>query len=840
MKMSAKAAVGIVSSLDPLSYTQLLTGESDLASAQSSETTANTTFQEMIDEDILQDFEFKSNHSSNQRSRRASFDVLSLSTTTDALSRKRKLSEGRVRISSLGSLDDAAFGLGSFDAIPGSSDGLLCTSDFNPPQPSETENVELLPLFNLSSGNLDQIGELGEEISHSESGYQHKGIIHHDDQVSNESSDNQTIDHGDKQLLLEALIGNSTKRRDRFESWGGMSDISLTMGSTGYCSVMGEIGETATPALQRSLQDEKSDFTVQSSDQHPALPAKISIKRERLYSVASLGEPSVMGVEEIEMDVEKCVVAAAMAEQLADIARVVETVTGSSGSHICKVVSDPVQNNYPANSVSQSTNSQDRMLNKENGYTSEEKSRSLSISSNGILVDYDAVAAAVSAVEAASASIDFSTITISDLSKTAKSCSLLETNAYIANDDRDMEAIRARARAAAGYIPPENFELGEISSSSCRKKTKSTLSQEKATYNRVNSQQYLPDNHTEYNYSAASKASSQKWDEMFECLLEFVKEQTVDTTGMTEKERKEVEWDGNVPTTYKTTDGKALGRWINNQRSAKHKGVLKKEREIKLMSTGLKWSVLSTNSWQDMMDELLLYVSEKTKDGSEWDGNVPTAYKIKGESMIDEDGEERNLGRWINRQRSLYQAGKLRKDRQMVRLHLSLSKKDWHYHSHLLSCKELEGIGLKWSVLSTTTWQSMFETLVDYVKERKSMDGDWDGNVPANFKTDDDPPKALGRWINRQRTARQKHKLKEEFVERLTSLGLKWSVHERRAVIPISQLATPIKSNVTSTKSEDLMSNQLTGACNISPAGKMYPDVVSSGHPTSSDVLSQH
>ena len=98
-----------------------------------------------------------------------------------------------------------------------------------------------------------------------------------------------------------------------------------------------------------------------------------------------------------------------------------------------------------------------------------------------------------------------------------------------------------------------------------------------------------------------------------------------------------LEWDDNVPTTFKTADEKALGRWINNQQAAKHKGVVEKERETKLMSTGLKWSVLSTNSWQDMMDELLLYVTEKTKDGSEWDGNVPTALKVE------EDGEERNL-----------------------------------------------------------------------------------------------------------------------------------------------------------------------------------------------------
>ena len=82
------------------------------------------------------------------------------------------------------------------------------------------------------------------------------------------------------------------------------------------------------------------------------------------------------------------------------------------------------------------------------------------------------------------------------------------------------------------------------------------------------------------------------------------------------------------------------------------------------MSTGLKWSVLSTNSWQDMMDELLLYVTEKTKDGSEWDGNVPTALKVE---LCTKKMEKREIS-------CFYQAGKLRKDRQMVRLQMRLPK----------------------------------------------------------------------------------------------------------------------------------------------------------------------
>ena len=123
-----------------------------------------------------------------------------------------------------------------------------------------------------------------------------------------------------------------------------------------------------------------------------------------------------------------------------------------------------------------------------------------------------------------------------------------------------------------------------------------------------------------------------------------------------------------------------------------------------------------------------------------------------------DDDEDKNLGRWVNRQRSMFQAGKLRKDRQL----------------------SLENIGLKWSMLATTSWESMFETLCQYVEEKKKGGAEWDGNVPANYRTEDIPPRALGRWINRQRSAYGKNKLKPEYVAKLNEIGLKWSIHERR------------------------------------------------------------
>ena len=48
---------------------------------------------------------------------------------------------------------------------------------------------------------------------------------------------------------------------------------------------------------------------------------------------------------------------------------------------------------------------------------------------------------------------------------------------------------------------------------------------------------------------------------------------------------------------------------------------------------------------------------------------MPTNYRIKTKAgAAIRDDEDKNLGRWVNRQRSLYQAGKLRKDRQLVRI----------------------------------------------------------------------------------------------------------------------------------------------------------------------------
>jgi hypothetical protein len=113
----------------------------------------------------------------------------------------------------------------------------------------------------------------------------------------------------------------------------------------------------------------------------------------------------------------------------------------------------------------------------------------------------------------------------------------------------------------------------------------------------------------------------------------------------------------------------------------------------------------------------------------------------------------------------------------------------------------LNAVGFKWQVLSTSSWDDMYNVLCEYVKERKGLDpkNAWDGNVPANYKTSHKPPKALGRWVNRQRSNYSKKRIKKEHIEKLNELGIRWSVHERAAAqlkpnaVPSSQVSAKKK-----------------------------------------------
>ncbi|GAX26447.1 hypothetical protein FisN_37Hh003 [Fistulifera solaris] len=584
-------------------------------------------------------------------------------------------------------------------------------------------------------------------------------------------------------------LGGWRGARDRLESWGAMSDLSLPLG---HDSISGQVLPPHQPPFLDSLGDDLK---------HSNVPNRISLERQRLSSIASMSEVSVSQLPFLQMDAVadsagdiQAYVAAAMAsvsDQIADLAGVVETVANSADSvsidliHRDHLDSDASSVASPLIGAATDSSRRKRAV----------RPRSWSTSS-GLSLDFDAVVAAVNAAEAATGKLDLSFIgrtgsanSISHSGKVSSNRRTLPTQrtrgesifTQTSEDisEEEKERIRERARAVAGYKPGSNGSLSKKKSGPIKKRSKRD-SPEKEDVTRTpkhsNSRHSLdlPDDAPlppqissasplDASSSSAIKGAkgqaSQKWDSMFDCLLEFITDRkSEETAGMTQKDIDEWMWDGNVPTNYKTKCGKALGRWVNNQRSAKSKGTLKDDREERLIDAGLKWSVMAGNAWNEMLKELRVYVDEQTKDGATWDGNVPTTYQIKTSEESAFAGEDKNLGRWVNRQRSLFQSGKLRKDRKAA----------------------LDKLGLKWSMLATTTWDCMWETLREYVQEQEKAHGKWDGNVPANYKTNDNPPRALGRWINRQRSAYMKKKLKKECVEKLTNIGLKWSVHQRQ------------------------------------------------------------
>jgi hypothetical protein len=417
-----------------------------------------------------------------------------------------------------------------------------------------------------------------------------------------------------------------------------------------------------------------------------------------LFQITSTGSGAIHSDSEIPADVQSFVKAAmaSVEDQLADLASTIEAVTRDRD--IDSEVSSTASPMIGAAS--------DIGSNKSGSLPGRPRSSSLSSLLN-IAVDYDAIAAAVDAAEAAAGAIDLTNFaqkpedpdgassTKSGVASSGKNRkkrplplqkarkdskqsaqqSKKESNRSPKKqykkppasmlkkpplefppipqstlDERDLEKIRERARAAAGYVPPSSSGQGNASLPPPKKRAKlyeaSTVPMTPATAvrpptvigshsktplvsNTTASRQsaasctpYAVQSSTPSSQSASRGQSSQKWEQMFECLVKFIEDQKKDETkAMTDAQKKDWVWDGNVPTTYKTKDGKALGRWVNNQRSAKSKGTLKEEREVRLVNAGLKWSVLASNSWNEMLEELRIYIEDQAKQGKKWDGN---------------------------------------------------------------------------------------------------------------------------------------------------------------------------------------------------------------------------
>ncbi len=167
-----------------------------------------------------------------------------------------------------------------------------------------------------------------------------------------------------------------------------------------------------------------------------------------------------------------------------------------------------------------------------------------------------------------------STKTTPSSNKQQKTNTNINNTVILAATNTTAAALRDRARAAAGYIPPtpnkrQKFTALEppnrlLSSTITTPATPVTKIKPASTiFSSPNSfstpkRKNTSNNTTSNNVTPVSTSkggqSNQKWDDMLQCLLQYIIHQREkETKDMLEDEKKEWTWDGNVPTTYKVS-----------------------------------------------------------------------------------------------------------------------------------------------------------------------------------------------------------------------------------------------------------------------------------------------
>ena len=193
-----------------------------------------------------------------------------------------------------------------------------------------------------------------------------------------------------------------------------------------------------------------------------------------------------------------------------------------------------------------------------------------------------------------------------------------------------------------------------------------------------------------------------------------------------------------IPTNYKSKDGKHLGNWILRQRQLYKSNSLTDEQVKKLDSIGMDWMDRVDRVWENGFME--------AKNYSEEYGNlsVPKNYRSNTDFP---------LGIWIQRQRSLYKNNKISEDR----------------------IKRLTDVGMNWN---SDNWEARFNLVKLYYEEH--------GNINISQK-EVIQGVWLGKWIVSQKKAMEEGKLTQEQIEMLKTLPMEevgrkdnrwWSMYE--------------------------------------------------------------
>lgn len=193
-----------------------------------------------------------------------------------------------------------------------------------------------------------------------------------------------------------------------------------------------------------------------------------------------------------------------------------------------------------------------------------------------------------------------------------------------------------------------------------------------------------------------------------------------------------------VPNTY-TQNGINLGRWIQIQRQLYKKNKVTYDRVVLLNKIGMVWNLdrsLKYNlKWALVYKEVLKYYEEN--------GNI----EIPSNYNINVNGEEVQLSKWIDVQRSMFLQGKL-----------SLDKKEM-----------LDKVGMVWKIRNRYSWDKMFSLALDYY----SLNGNL--FIPKNYQVIVNGETVnLGTWITNQRRNYKAGVLAPLRISKLEEIGMVW------------------------------------------------------------------
>ena len=179
---------------------------------------------------------------------------------------------------------------------------------------------------------------------------------------------------------------------------------------------------------------------------------------------------------------------------------------------------------------------------------------------------------------------------------------------------------------------------------------------------------------------------------------------------------------------------KKLLQWVNVQRAQKSQEKLTEKRISLLESVGFGWqSVLNDDKWQNRYLELKSYHIQHG------DADVP-----------DQSKNYPKLAKWVGTMRVRKKQGKL--DTERIKL--------------------LDEIQFSWKLRDRGAWEDHLDTILAFKQKYGHT------NIPLNFPEN---PK-LARFVNQNRTRRNKGELSQERIEKLDAVGFVWSASTRTVV----------------------------------------------------------